>query len=184
MRQFWFRRETSGGVTETVQVNATTGELEVEKSNDSQSGKSRAGLIGGDVPRSGASDDVTEVEFVNETEQPVQLFWVDGSGRRTAYNKVSPGVSIRQHTYVGHVWVATGDDGTFYGSVIAEPAPHRVIINKPFSPEQRRRQQRGRQSDAPDESKWQVRIRDGKIIALMSRRRRLSGPVTARQCDW
>lgn len=162
---FWFQRETSGGASETVRVDATTGELIVETTSDPQSKASRAGLIGGEVPRSGASDDVTEVEFVNETAQPVQLFWVDSSGRRTAYDKVAPGASIQQHTYVGHVWVASGDDDTFYGSVTAEPAPHKVRIQEPFPPEQRerQRQRRDRPNDSSDESTWQVRIRDGKV---------------------
>lgn len=160
---FWFRRETSGGASETVRVDAATGELIVETAGDPQSNTSRAGLIGGEVPRSASSDDVTEVEFVNKASQAVQLFWVDSSGRRTAYDKVAPGASIQQHTYVGHVWVATGDDDTFYGSVTAEPAPHKVSIQESFPPEPRQRQRRERQNDSSDDSQWHVRIHNGEL---------------------
>ena len=159
---FWFRRDNASGQTETVSVDATTGEMTVESEGGGQSGKSASALSGGEVPRSGPSDDVTEVEFVNETDQPVQLFWVDGSGRRQAYNKVAPGESVRQHTYVGHVWVATGDDDTFYGSVTAGPVPHKVSIQTVFPREQQQRRRR-RSEDSQNDAKGQVRIRDGQL---------------------
>ncbi|TWT64976.1 DUF885 family protein [Allorhodopirellula solitaria] len=162
---FWFRRENSDGVMETVRVDAAAGEMKVDEPEEGQSDNATSGLAGGAVPRSGPSDDVTEVEFVNETKQPVQLYWVDTGGRRTAYQKVAPGKSIRQHTYVGHVWVAIGEDDRFYGSVTAGPAPHRVSIEKVFPREQRQRprSRRGRRDNSQSDAKWQVRIRDGKL---------------------
>ncbi len=161
--RFWFQRETKTGETETVHVDAATGAMKVEKAND-QSDKIASALRGGNVPRSGPSADVTEVRFTNNTEQPVQLYWVDAEGRRKAYDKIAPGKTFAQHTYVGHVWVVVGDDDTFYGSLTAGPPPHEVSIEKSFAREQRPQRQRQRRRDDPQEhSNWQVRIREGKL---------------------
>ncbi len=59
----------------------------------------------------GSSGRDTSITFVNRTEKPVTLHWVDSSGARKTYGRVGPGEIRRQHTFPGHVWVATGDDG-------------------------------------------------------------------------
>ncbi len=56
--------------------------------------------------RSGANGRETAIIFINNTEEPVQLFWADSAGIRQAYNTVAPGDAYRQHTFAGHAWVA------------------------------------------------------------------------------
>jgi len=156
----WFRRQSAEGGSETVRVNALTGEMIVQ-SGEVPSNEGVAEFSGGPVPRSGPSDGSTEVEFLNETEAAVQLLWIDPGGSRKAYRKVAAGKSIRQHTYFGHAWMALGDDGSFYGSTIVEPGSRQIRIHKSFPkpPERGRREAAQADIDSP----WQLRIHQGEL---------------------
>src|SRR5262249_7084873 len=45
--------------------------------------------------------------FVNRTPGEVELFWLDSDGERQSYGKLRAGEEREQHTYAGHVWLAT-----------------------------------------------------------------------------
>ncbi|TDC32895.1 hypothetical protein, partial [Micromonospora sp. KC213] len=53
----------------------------------------------------------TYVEFVNSTQIPVAVFWLDHNGQRKFYKGLWPGQSYRQQTFVGHPWVVTDRHG-------------------------------------------------------------------------
>jgi dipeptidyl aminopeptidase/acylaminoacyl peptidase len=53
----------------------------------------------------------TTIKFNNLTKQPVTLFWVPSAGARTRYATVAPGDTYTQNTYVGHTWLAVGQNG-------------------------------------------------------------------------
>jgi dipeptidyl aminopeptidase/acylaminoacyl peptidase/uncharacterized protein (DUF885 family) len=170
--QFSFRRETISGKSESVVVDAVTGEINVQpKANTGKKDHSTdSGLRGGPIPHSGPSDDETEIQFTNATTQPVQIYWVDANGRRTAYGKIAPGESTRQHTFVDHAWEVIGDDGEFYGSLLAEPPPHRVKIEQTFERPKTiqppRRQNNSRREEARNRDarhSFEIRIHDGKL---------------------
>lgn len=44
--------------------------------------------------------------FINKTKVTILLIWQSNEGERSYYTTLSPGVSARFITYVGHVWVA------------------------------------------------------------------------------
>jgi dipeptidyl-peptidase-4 len=101
--------------------------------------------------RSSVSDEETYITFVNSTPAPVELFWVDGEGRRRSYGRVDPGGERRQHTFVGHVWVIVGDDGSELGETVGRDGSSRIVIDgtmdRDSEPETRRgsgRRGRGR----------------------------------------
>ncbi len=54
----------------------------------------------------------TAILFVNATEGPVKVVWLDLEGKPHEYATVAAGASQRQHTYAGHVWRVEGADGT------------------------------------------------------------------------
>lgn len=56
---------------------------------------------------SGHTGTETHVTFVNRLDIDVQMWWVDGSGGRHPYARLAPGERFRQHTFAGHIWVAT-----------------------------------------------------------------------------
>ncbi|TDC79252.1 hypothetical protein E1193_19295 [Micromonospora sp. KC606] len=61
--------------------------------------------------RSSSGGSSTYVEFVNSSQIPVAVFWLDHSGRRQWYKTLWPGQSYRQQTFVGHPWVVTDRSG-------------------------------------------------------------------------
>lgn len=56
------------------------------------------------VIRSGDGPEA-DVRFDNLTEDPVELFWLDGDGRRKGYGVIAPATKREQHTYVSHAWL-------------------------------------------------------------------------------
>jgi hypothetical protein len=60
--------------------------------------------INGDTP--------TSVDFVNQTADEVDVYWLDYSGKRVLYNKVPSGYHYVQQTYLTHPWVVTNSAGT------------------------------------------------------------------------
>ncbi len=131
---FWFRRELTDGGSERVHVDAATGVVTVDETNANRN-KQREGVVsfeGGSIPNSEPSSDNTEIKFVNSAKQAIRLFWVDTNGHRVAYEKLRPGDSVRQHSYAGHVWIALGEDESFYGSIRAETPPHTATIEHTF----------------------------------------------------
>ncbi|MCO6459388.1 MAG: hypothetical protein J5I93_29100, partial [Pirellulaceae bacterium] len=66
-----------------------------------------------DSPRpSGNGGDETWVQFANQSDRPVRLFWIDAQGERKQYATLGPKEQHRQHTYAGHVWLVLSEDGT------------------------------------------------------------------------
>lgn len=71
----------------------------------------------------------TEVTFVNETAGNVELFWRDPAGDKKSYGTLKPGESRRQHTFVGHVWVAEDARGNVLNTFEAADR-RRFVIGK------------------------------------------------------
>mmetsp|Transcript_44629 Transcript_44629/g.50029 ORF Transcript_44629/g.50029 Transcript_44629/m.50029 type:complete len:113 (-) Transcript_44629:636-974(-) len=44
------------------------------------------------------------VTFVNETDSPVTLYWLDYKGRRKTYGIIAPGEIHEQYTFLTHPW--------------------------------------------------------------------------------
>ncbi|KAA5546304.1 prolyl oligopeptidase family serine peptidase [Roseiconus nitratireducens] len=147
---FTFRREDSDGDIDTVLVDALSGEMSVQ--NDPENDESNAGLSGGPPPRSQNSSDHTEIEFINQADQPVEILWVEDSGRPRGYGELAVGQTRRQHTFVGHAWMVRGRDGTYYGSLVANALGNTARIEKAFDAPPERRTPRRR---------WSNRRRDG-----------------------
>ena len=49
--------------------------------------------------------------FVNGTQRPIELLWVDREGEPRSYGTIAPGERAARSTYVGHLWRCR-DDGT------------------------------------------------------------------------
>ncbi|WBB77928.1 hypothetical protein O7606_16870 [Micromonospora sp. WMMD882] len=66
----------------------------------------------------------TSVEFVNRRDEQVTVYWLNHWGHRVRLERLDPGESHRQSTYVGHPWVVTDRHGTALAvfQPIAEPA--------------------------------------------------------------
>jgi dipeptidyl-peptidase 4 len=123
------------------------------------------------VPRrSGQNGPETYITFVNSTKGPVEVHWVDQTGRRRSYGKVEPGKSREQHTFARHVWEVTNSNGELLTAFVGAETHTRAEITGKVEvdrepPNQRRpsRGPRGSRDRSPD-GKWRAFIRDGNIV--------------------
>jgi len=117
--------------------------------------------------RDGGAD--TEVTFVNRIDSEVSLFWNDSDGKRNPYGSLKPGESRRQHTFAGHVWLATRNNGTILAVFEAEEQPGLAVVDgrEPAGPGARvRRGGRGARPEAPaprpdtssPDGKWEATV--------------------------
>jgi dipeptidyl aminopeptidase/acylaminoacyl peptidase len=117
--------------------------------------------------RSRTTGDETEITFVNQTQEDVELFWLDTEGARQAYGRIRPGQERRQHTFAGHVWLAADRQGTTVAVFEADTSANRALIEeptarqaeskpKPEPPVATRRPERG---ESPD-GRWIAFVRD------------------------
>ncbi len=60
--------------------------------------------------------DSTKIEIKNETEELLQLYWVNSGGRERSYGTVKPGASFFQNTHIGHAWLVKSKTGKRLGS--------------------------------------------------------------------
>jgi von Hippel-Lindau disease tumor supressor len=61
--------------------------------------------------RSKVSAVATAVAFVNGSNEPVDIYWLDFRGARVFYNRIAAGDSYTQRTFVTHPWIAVKPDG-------------------------------------------------------------------------
>jgi hypothetical protein len=62
-----------------------------------------------EFPRRSARGAETNITFINQTKQTVEIFWVNPGAGRTSYAKLKPAGVHEQHTFAGHVWQVVGD---------------------------------------------------------------------------
>jgi len=81
------------------------------------------------TPRaSGGNGSETHLTFLNHTKGPVELFWLDPSGKRRSYGKLAAGAERGQHTFANHVWLVVDAKGKALGAFRAGPRPAKVEI--------------------------------------------------------
>jgi dipeptidyl aminopeptidase/acylaminoacyl peptidase len=117
---------------------------------------------------SGESNQRTNVLFVNQLDQEIELFWFDQNRRTRSYGTVQPGEENDMSTYVGHVWLFKDSQGKPLASYTAQ-ANDRVVItpdaigrlaDKANEIVPRRRDRRNRNSRRNGSSKWQAAVID------------------------
>jgi dipeptidyl-peptidase 4 len=103
----------------------------------------------------------TSVIFVNRTGEAVRLFWLDSQGQRRAYGTIDPGAEHQQHTFGGHVWLATDARGGTLGVYEATDEPSVALLDSaspaPHAPPPPR--PRGDGQLSPD-GRWQAFFSD------------------------
>lgn len=133
--RFWYRIDLPGGGRETWLVDARTG----ERSAYEPVANAKEGGLTAYAPegiRPGEAGGETEVTFVNRTAAPVRLFWLEGGGARREYGVIAPGAERRQHTFAGHAWLVTTEDGKPLCAFVAEEPAQKAIITGPSTTRQ------------------------------------------------
>ncbi len=121
--------------------------------------------LGGRAPsRSLTTGDQTEITFVNLTETPLRLFWLNPEGKRVSYGELAPGQTRQQHTFAGHVWLITdlNDEPRAHfeaeaGGSLAEINPPGPAPRKNKSPAAASAKDRPRPAHTSPDGKWRIR---------------------------
>lgn len=110
----------------------------------------------------------TSLTFVNRTQTEVALFWLDPEGQRQPYGRLRPGEQRDQHTFAGHVWLATDDQGKTLGVYQAEEqsGTAEIGVTPAVRPRSRAesRLRRGARDTSPD-GHWRAFIKDHNVVA-------------------
>ncbi|MEN6429070.1 MAG: DPP IV N-terminal domain-containing protein [Phycisphaerales bacterium] len=72
----------------------------------------------------------TSITYLNRTDSPVDVFWVDSEGQRQRYATIDSGGQHRQHTYAGHVWLVANKAGETLGVFTAAEEAGDAVIDK------------------------------------------------------
>ncbi|MBU6400717.1 MAG: prolyl oligopeptidase family serine peptidase [Verrucomicrobia bacterium] len=112
------------------------------------------------VPRPSATTGAeTSLTFINRTRAEARLYWIDPQGQRRSYGALRAGAERSQHTFAGHVWLATDPAGRILGVFEAGDEPGTAVIDErpPNDPSGVRqgRPRRAAGSDSPD-GHWQA----------------------------
>ncbi|CAN5901352.1 hypothetical protein BH11VER1_BH11VER1_11570 [soil metagenome] len=118
------------------------------------------------IPRASTrTGEDTQINFLNHTPDPVDLFWLSTSGQRNRYAKIPAGQQHMQPTFAGHVWLALNEKGGVLAAFEAEEQPVTVeIIGKPDQPPagpgtQEPKKERGVSPDG----KWRAYVKESNV---------------------
>lgn len=104
----------------------------------------------------------TQLTFENRTQQTVTLLWVDTEGRQRSYGTLAPGQRREQHTYAGHVWVVSGEDGRPLIAFEAGENPAVAVIEAGATGTPQPARRPG--ADTSPDGRWRVLVREYNLI--------------------
>ena len=109
----------------------------------------------------------TEITFVNRTQGPVKLLWIDTAGNRHDYGTVEPGSQKRQHTFANHVWLAVDKNGNAISAYRASKNKSKALIGvknaeKRNTGSRNESRKESRRNLSPDK-KWQAFLKDHNV---------------------
>ena len=76
--------------------------------------------------------EATSFSIINQTKDPIIMYWLDFEGKQRKYFDLAPGQTAKQDTYVGHLWLVTKANGRCLRIFAA--APGEFVIREPQSP--------------------------------------------------
>jgi len=156
--------------------NLKAGRIQAPNASGTPAGKDSNRLRSGMRPRPSARNGPeTQISFVNELKEPVEVFWLDDAGGRQSYGMINPGDRHEQHTFGGHVWLVASQKGETLGVYEATDAEGVAVIDgsRPAVDGGRLRRQipeRASEQDkltSPD-GKWIAFIKDQNIFIRFS----------------
>jgi dipeptidyl aminopeptidase/acylaminoacyl peptidase len=108
----------------------------------------------------------TWIHFENRLAETILLYWSNTEGKRQAYGRLEPGAKRRQHTFAGHIWLATREDGEILAVFEAADHAARAVVDGREPQARRRVRERNTRTGnmaeyvaSPDET-WRAFVRD------------------------
>jgi dipeptidyl aminopeptidase/acylaminoacyl peptidase len=123
------------------------------------------------VMRSRGQGAETSIRFVNQTSEPLRLWWVQSDGNRVPYGAVEPGAEREQHTFSGHAWVVTRGESEVWAAFRAVENGGDALLRTEmkFAAESAQaRSGRGNRRPAPssNEGPWRTEVAAGKLFLV------------------
>ena len=84
--------------------------------------------------RSLNSDVQAAITFQNDSAQTVKIYWLGFKGERVFYQRLLPGETYAQETFLTHPWVVTDDKANAWALHYAQRKPLTVSIAAPSKP--------------------------------------------------
>jgi len=78
--------------------------------------------------RSPEGTTTTTIHFLNQTQTPRKLYWLDAAGVRHWFQTLVPGEVAAQTTAVGHTWVVADDQDVCLAVYVANASPSRAVL--------------------------------------------------------
>ncbi|MFN7736876.1 MAG: prolyl oligopeptidase family serine peptidase [Pirellula sp.] len=121
-------------------------------------------------PSATLSDERIEIQIRNDTQETVQLYWMDFECRPQPYGNLEPGESKSQSTFRGHSWLATQSDRKPLWTARVATAGEVLSIHlmeiqpSPILDRRGRGRRRNPSADAPPANvAWQVKREGGNL---------------------
>ncbi|MCA9167450.1 MAG: prolyl oligopeptidase family serine peptidase, partial [Planctomycetales bacterium] len=114
----------------------------------------------------------TSIHFVNSLDRTVKLYWLDRGGAPVAYGELAAGAERDQHTFAGHVWMATDENDAMLVVFQAEDLPGDAVISEQTQVTDEmerpsRDRQRSRRAASPD-GRWAIEVQDDNLVLVAS----------------
>ena len=71
------------------------------------------------------------INFVNDTTETLQTFWINFAGQRVLYEQMPPGTSYMQGTWLTHPWIVADETGTCLTLYVAAATHATVTVGTP-----------------------------------------------------
>ena len=75
-----------------------------------------------------SSDNETQIRIVNESLNPLKIYWIDFRGKRILYTQLDHGDTFFQNTFATHPWLITDLDEREIGTYVSSGSPGVVTI--------------------------------------------------------
>jgi dipeptidyl aminopeptidase/acylaminoacyl peptidase len=104
------------------------------------------------------SGPATSLTIENTRRDEIEIFWIEGRGKRKSYGRIPAGEQRTIGTYTGHRWLFTDAKGKPLGGIAAGPGATLARVDEAVADPSRRDPQL-----SPD-GKWRAEIRDHNVV--------------------
>jgi len=123
---------------------------------------------GNRVRASQSGGEETFVTFLNRSKGDIKLYWIDLDAGRNFYKNLKKGEQHKQHTYAGHVWLATDKTEKRVAVYLAKEDHKEAVITekslkKPAEVTRSKTASRDKRGSSPD-GRWRAFVRNHNLI--------------------
>ena len=115
-----------GGKRQQRRISALSGRV----TDTSLQGQEAGPLLPSRASRSRGQGNNIQLQFVNDLDVSLELFWLDQQGRRRSYGTILPGKTRDQQTFGGHAWVLVGPDDQVVTEFVAQESDGIAVIDQ------------------------------------------------------